>query len=798
MNNTEENKDGIIKLEVTLAYINYPKDVKFIESGEYGIFSANVQKVIEGEYTNSTIKLKGNVCKINYGCSYKVYCILDSIHPKYGASYNIVYINRVADISTKEKQHEFLSQIITNSALDRLFEKYDDVIELLETEDMEKLTSVVGIGVSSAERMIELYNDSKDYSDIYIELGALNLTPNLIKKMCDHYKSPEAVIKKVRENPYELVEMDGMGFKRCDEIALKVGIDRFDVNRIGGYIKYYLREQGELGRTWVLYSELMSNIYEVLGYVPEEVLGATAQMLMNSGILKVSDDGQRISHRYYYDLERNIFKELIRLNSANMLTKEELEKEKEKYLKKLDFISDINDEKYIPNVYKLSNEELEKVIKETELEQGFEFNKEQLEAIKLSNTTNVIAVTGYGGTGKSSTARGMCKLLKGASVTGCALAGKAALRITETTGLDASTIHKALGWRFGSFTFNKDNQLDSDVVLIDESTMINGKLFYALLQAIPTGSKVIMLGDIHQITPIGSCQVFSDILNTNVIKSVQLVDIHRQAKSSGIVPTSIQISQQKQLFDSKYRGTYVTGELNDMEITITDKGTILSNVVCDLFKREYDKYKNILDVQVCCLMKNRGDVCCYNLNNKIQEIYNPKNSFNKDEEEIEVKVSTNIKDNKVYKLRIGDKVINTKNNYNVVDTDDKPCVIYNGSIGIIKDIRMGGKKCIVNFEGIGEVVLYKKDIGALELAYAITIHKSQGSEYPSVITVIDDSSYIMNNSEVLYTGITRAKKHCTLLGTNSAIRHCITQKETKNKQTYLKEFLDDYYLQTTK
>ena len=108
-------------------------------------------------------------------------------------------------------------------------------------------------------------------------------------------------------------------------------------------------------------------------------------------------------------------------------------------------------------------------------------------------------------------------MLKGASVTGCALAGKAALRITETTGLDASTIHKALGWRFGSFTFNKDNQLDSDVVLIDESTMINGKLFYALLQAIPTGSKVIMLGDIHQITPIGSCQVFSDILNTNVI-----------------------------------------------------------------------------------------------------------------------------------------------------------------------------------------------------------------------------------------------------------------------------------------
>lgn len=792
MSNLEENKDEIIKLEVTLGYINFPKNVKRIESGEYGIFSANVQKVISGDYSNSSIKLKGNVCEIMYGCTYKVYCQLDSIHPQYGASYNIVYINRLADISTKEKQHEFLSQIITSNALDRLFEKYDDVIELLENEDMEKLTSVVGIGTTSARRMIDLYKDQKDYSDIYIELGSLNLTPNLIKKMCDYYKSPEAVVKKVRENPYELVEMDGMGFKRCDEIALKVGIDRFDINRIGGYIKYYLREQGELGRTWVLYSELMSNIYDVLGYVPEEVLGNTAQLLISNGVIRVSEDGQKISHKYYYELEQNIFNELVRLNSVDMLTKEELDNKKKEYLKSLEFISSIEDEIFIPNVYKLSDECLEKSIKQTEIEQGFEFNKEQLEAIRMSNTTNVIAVTGYGGTGKSSTARGMCKLLEGANVLGCALSGKAALRITETTGLDASTIHKALGWQFNQFIFNKDNQLDVDVVLIDESTMINGQLFYSLLQAIPTGCKVIMLGDIHQITPIGSCQVFSDILNSNLIKSIRLVDIHRQARSSGIVPTSIQISQQKQLFDSSYKGTYITGELKDMEVIITDKATVLSNKVCDLFKREYDKYKNILDVQICCLMKTRGDVCCFNLNNKIQEIVNPKNKFNDKNEEIEIKLTPAAKDSKKYILRVGDKVINTRNNYNVVDKNDMQCAIYNGSIGVIKYISNDGKKCIVDFEGIGEVVLYKKDFNALELAYAITIHKSQGSEYPSVITVIDDSSYIMNNSEVLYTGVTRAKKHCTLLGTNTAIRHCISHKETKNKQTYLKEFLDDY------
>ena len=194
-------------------------------------------------------------------------------------------------------------------------------------------------------------------------------------------------------------------------------------------------------------------------------------------------------------------------------------------------------------------------------------------------------------------------------------------------------------------------------------------------------------------------------------------------------------------------------------------------------------------------MKNRGDVCCYNLNNKIQEIYNPINNFNTNCVEIERKLSINEKNDKFYKLRVGDKIINTKNNYNVYDINGSRCAIYNGSIGIIKDISTDLSECIVDFEGIGEVAIDKSDFIALELAYAITIHKSQGSEYPSVITVIDDSSYIMNNSEVLYTGITRAKKHCTLLGTNSAIRHCISHKETNNKQTYLKEFLDDYSLQ---
>ena len=771
----------LIKLEVTLGYVYYPKNSKWIESGEYGIFSANVQKVLEGEYEKSNIKLRGNCPKVVYGCTYKVYCTLSESHPKYGDTYDISYISRCADISTKEKQYVFLSQVITNtSALDNLFKTYDDVIELLENEDYAKLTSISGIGMTSAKRMINAYNDQKDYSDIYIELGSLNLTPNMIKKLCDFYKSPEAVVKKVRENPYSLVEMDGMGFKKCDEIALKVGIDKYDMNRICGYILHYLREQGELGKTWVLYSELMHNIYDVLGYIPEEILGCAAKSLMDNKKIHVSDDAQKVSHTYYYNLEMNIFNEIIRLNSAPMLNKSELDDKKSSFAM-------FENSGYVPNIYKLSDEEVRDVISNVEEEQGFQFNEEQLNAIKMSNETNVLVVTGYGGTGKSTTARGMCKLNRDVNVIGVALSGKASMRITETTGLPAYTIHRALGWQFNKFTYDKDNKLEADIVLIDESTMINGQLFYSLLQAIPTGAKVIMLGDVHQITPIGSCQVFADLLNSDLITSIRLIDIHRQAKMSGIVPTSIKISTQQQLFDKSYTGDSIMGDLKDMRMIITDKNTVLSNVVCDLFKEEYDKYKNIKDVQICCLMRNRGDLCIYNLNNKIQEIYNPKNNFS-NQVEIEMKNAQN----NIYYLRVGDKVINKNNNYRAVDINDMSCVVFNGSVGIIIHIEDDKSKCIIDFDGIGEVIFNKKEFMSLDLAYAITTHKSQGSEYTSVIVAIDDSSYIMNNAEVLYTSVTRAKKNCILLGTNSAIRHCISHKEMNTKQTYLLDKLNNY------
>ena len=186
-------------------------------------------------------------------------------------------------------------------------------------------------------------------------------------------------------------------------------------------------------------------------------------------------------------------------------------------------------------------------------------------------------------------------------------------------------------------------------------------------------------------------------------------------------------------------------------------------------------------------MRNRGDLCTYNLNNKIQELYNPKNNFS-NQVEIEMKNTQN----NTYYLRVGDKVINKNNNYRAVDINDMPCVVFNGSVGIITRIEEDKSKCVIDFDGIGEVVFNKKDFNSLDLAYAITTHKSQGSEYTSVIVAIDDSSYIMNNAEVLYTSITRAKKNCILLGTNSAIRHCIKNKEMNTKQTYLLDKLNNY------
>lgn len=384
-------------------------------------------------------------------------------------------------------------------------------------------------------------------------------------------------------------------------------------------------------------------------------------------------------------------------------------------------------------------------------------------------------------------ANGICSLYSGYSILACALSGKASVRITEATGLSASTIHRALGYQNGEFMFNKDNKLAVDIVLIDEATMINGALFLSLLEAIPTGAKVIIMGDVQQLTPIGNCQVFADILDSNVLPVVKLSKPHRQALRSGIIPTSIKIANQEQIFDGNYTGNAIIGELEDMELDISGKGNdeSISDKIIKHFQIELEKFHDIMEVQICVPMRLRGELSCYNLNSKIQSIYNPKLSNGN---EIEIFLEKKKDEAKKYIIRAGDKVINTKNNYKCINSEGDTTPVFNGNMGIVKEIEKNGM-CTIDFIGIGEVIFTKSDCKNLELGYACTVHKLQGSGFCSTIVGLDNSSYIMNNSELLYTAITRAKKYCVLIANNYAVVKSIQTKEVKTKQTFLKDML---------
>lgn len=771
----EEEK--ILKFECTLDRIIFPKYAKKVDSGDFAIFNTVVTKRLENcDEDLYSIKLKGNVCSLEYGTTYKVFCKLADVHEIYGATYELIYISKCIDISSKDKQKEFLKNVLNENLVDKLFDKYDDVIKLLEEKDVKSLMSIKGIGNQVALMMIDEYEESKDYSSIYMELGQLGLTHTFIKKLVDFYNSPDTVIDVVRNNPYDLVRVDGVGFKKADEVACKVGIGQYDVRRIKGFLLHHLNEQGEAGKSYLNYQELMKALYDTLGFVPEDVVNSVAKMLMENDDVVVLDNGNKIALRKFYDLEQNIMQELMRLQIGYIKIEESNDDE--------DGIDESELHKdYIPKSFNITN--WEDIVKKVEDKQGFSFTDEQKSAIKLSLDNHVMALTGLAGAGKTSTANGICSLYDNYSIIACALSGKASVRITEATGLPANTIHRTLGYQNGQFTFNKDNKLAVDIVLIDEATMINGTLFLSLLEAIPSGAKVIIMGDVQQLTPIGNCQVFADILDSNVLPIVKLTKPHRQALMSGIIPTSIKVANQEQIFGNSFEGNDILGELKDMELDITSGKESLSDTIVRHFQEEMMKYNDIMEVQVCVPMRIRGDMSCYNLNTKIQSIYNPKL---KEGREIEILLEKKKDDVKKYIIREGDKVLNTKNNYKSVNTEGETTPVFNGNIGIVKEITDGGY-CTIDFVGIGEVVFSKSESKNLELAYACTVHKMQGSGFTSTIVGMDSSSFIMNNSELLYTAITRAKKYCILVGNNYAISKAIQTKEVKTKQTFLRDML---------
>ena len=749
-------EEAMVKCKIKINRQFFPKNNEKIKSGDFAILSASVIEVIEGDVEQNKwgcITISGNAIEYDYGTIYTLIA-KEKPNDKFGMQYSIVSMFEEADLSDKGNQKTFLLKFLTENQVENLYNTFENPMDVIEEGDVQALCNVKGLGVTSAIKVLEKYQDNKDYSTAYIELDKYGLSPKIIQKLCKSYGNANIVTQKIKANPYLLAdEVDGIGWSKADEIALKSGYSKGSVNRVIAYIKYFLTEKANEGNTYVFTDDIVDAIDEVLdGDITDETIITALKMLKKNGTIHHGVDGD-VSLMKYYMLEKKIAESIIRLKNGE-------------------------------NDFSFDNWQAD--VEMQQKEQGWNYTEQQLEGIKSTLDNNIVLISGYAGVGKSSIVSGMLSVLNGYSFAQTALSGKASVNLTDVTGEEGFTIHRLLNFSpDGGFLYNKENQMDHKVVILDEVSMVGGELFYSLIQAIKTGSKLIMLGDIGQLESIGVANIMNDLIKSGVVTHVNLTKVHRQAQKSAIITESLKVWNGEQIIDKDFYGTEIRGELQDLELDIYEDKKNTFGKIIDGFKDFYEnETTNLMDIQILVPTNKRGDACTLKINNAIQKYLRGLIVKNK----LKSKNEKAIKIGDEYAIYKGDKVINLKNNYKTINENGEEVPIFNGNLGIVAEI-IDDSMMIVDFERIGRVVIPLEHFGSIALGYAITCHKSQGSGFKYVICGLDYSHYSLLTKEMVYTMLTRTKKKCKFYSQNKALRYAIGRSNVKHKQTYLKNML---------
>lgn len=737
------------KSKVKIVRKLYPKGKH--NAGEFAIVAVSLVEHMEGEKPKlhsvyGNFSLLGAMPSFDMGDEFIV--CYDHEECKNGSySYKVLHMTLGLDLENPEMLFTFL-QKTAGVSVAREMMKVPNILQLLKDQNDEELLKIKGIG---EKKLLHIYKNMDTKTDnviAYAELGKFGISHNMIDKICKAFASPVTAVQVVKKNPYALVtKVNGIGFKKADEIAIAIGFDLNSEERIKAAIFHVLETEAQGGRTYLLGNQLLGELSALLNIDKGKIVSCIKQ-LQKEGLVFVHGKGKEFGLVKYLDLEKNIAEQLKRIKLAQS---------------KIEVPENWRD-----------------IVKDIENKQGWEYTDEQMTAIEQVLFDNVSAVTGYAGTGKTTVVNAMTSILDKYLIKQCALAAKAAQRMEEVTGIPSSTIHRLLGLgKMENDEMLNENQdyLPIDIVILDEASMVNGELFLKLLQAIPNGSKVIILGDTGQLQAIGSCAVLSDILSSDFIPSTQLTKIHRQAAASAIISKSIDIRHQKDIYESGFAGTRILGDLQDLELNIYDKSQLQEKALIS-FDKSMSILDDIMEVQIVTPMKQRGDICTETLNKLIQSKYTTT---------LGAKYECRKWKCNIY---VGDKVINLKNNYETFSPTGEKRPIANGNMGIVREITEDS--IIIDFTMQGEVEIEGEARENINLAYAITIHSSQGSQFKHTIVAIDNTAYQMANVEILYTGITRAQKYCYLIAEPSIIKTCLRNVENNKKQTYLSKILNSY------
>jgi len=632
----------------------------------------------------------------------------------------------------------------------------EDTFRIVEQEP-ERLAEVKGISERKAREIASQIEEKKDMRQAMIYLQKYGISVTLAAKIYRHYG--EKVYRVMEENPYQLADnIEGIGFKTADEIASRIGIHTDSDYRIRSGLFYTLQQAVGEGHIYLPQEVLLKRAGELLEVEIKDIEKYVMDLCIERKTVMKEIEGEiRVYPAHYYYME---------LNTAKMLHDLDID-------------------------CKMPEDMMEKRLKKVEEQENISLDIMQHKAVIESIKHGLLVLTGGPGTGKTTTINTMIQFFEreGMSILLAAPTGRAAKRMTEATGYEAQTIHRLLEvsgnpeeeGNVNGFMRNRENPLEADVIIIDEMSMVDLPLMHALLSAVIPGTRLILVGDVNQLPSVGPGSVLKDIIASGRFPVVTLTKIFRQAGESDIVVNAHKINAgEPVILDNKSR---------DFFFLRRQDADVIISVIITLIQKKLPKYVDALPSEIQVMTPTRkGLLGVERLNTILQQYLNPPDS-KKAEKEIGGRM-----------FRVGDKVMQIKNNYQLeweVSTGfgltvDKGMGVFNGDMGIIREIHLYDETVEVEYDE-GRRVKYPFDMTEeLELAYAITVHKSQGSEYPAVIIPLLPGPRLLYNRNLLYTAVTRAKKCLTIVGSDTTFQEMIQNKREQDRYTSLAERIQEF------
>ncbi|MDW0088962.1 ATP-dependent RecD-like DNA helicase [Clostridioides difficile] len=627
----------------------------------------------------------------------------------------------------------------------RIIDKFGvDTLEVIQNSP-EKLQEVEGIGSKKVKQIVKSYEEDRELRNIIIQLSPFGITPNYCLKIYKKYKS--SAIEVINKNPYQLAEdIRGIGFKVADSIANKIGIDKNSKDRICQGILYTLNKSLSNGHTYLPEHVLIQDSEKLLELNGEIIKECVMMLVYNQKIHVEKVNNENLTYLMpYYLAENGVCSQIVKLSQYEF---EDL---------KIDIDNEIN------------------VLEE---DKKIKLAEKQILAVKESVNSGVLIITGGPGTGKTTTINAIIDIFEnnGKSVTLAAPTGRAAKRMSETSNKEAKTIHRLLEMGFSTdddLTFFKDEEdpINSDVIIVDEVSMVDIILMYNLLRAIKLGTRVILVGDSDQLPSVGAGNVLKDMINSNIINVVKLNEIFRQAQESMIIVNAHKINNGEPLYlNTKGKDFFFIRKSTNEEILNEIIGLVNERLP------KFYKVDKLKDIQVLSSMR-KGELGVTNLNIELQKYLNKKEKF-----KVEESFSKRL-------FRVGDKVMQVKNNYTkkweTEDQKESGEGIYNGDIGYVYHIDKDKKTIYILFDQTKIVSYLYDELDEIDHSFCTTIHKSQGSEFPVVVLPIAWAPPMLLSRNLLYTAVTRAKKLVVLVGDVKYLEYMIKNNRVNQRYSNL-------------